>query len=121
MGTVVQGKMYRVVAGILLVFGLIQAYPTGAPSCTNSPGHGTSTGNITAEVTNIGGNEWQIDITESHKGLVINAETPGDWDESSVVPGYQVDGASFIFKTDSAGQPQFSGFLVHDFTSYGAI
>ena len=51
-----------------------------------------------------------------------------------MVPGYkvmdtcvthdspdQVDDASFIFKTDSAGQPQFSGFLVHDLTSYAAI
>ena len=60
MFTVVQAKMYRVVAGILLLFGLVQAYPTGAPSCTNSPGHGENTGNVTALVTNIGGNEWQV-------------------------------------------------------------
>ena len=51
-----------------------------------------------------------------------------------MVPGYKVmdtcvthdssdvvDDASFIFNTDSGGQPQFSGFLVHDLLSYAAI
>ena len=57
---VVQAKMYRTAATLLLVCGVARAYPGGSPSCTSSPGHGRNNGAVSAEVTNIGGNNWQV-------------------------------------------------------------
>ena len=48
---------------VALVFlGLVKVhgYPGGSPSCTSSPGHGSNKGNAQANVTNIGGNTWEV-------------------------------------------------------------
>merc|ERR1711909_111266 len=82
MGTVVQlwfqAKMYRTAAAILLLCGLVQSYPSGAPSCTSTPGHGTNNGQVCAVVKDIGNDKWEVHVAAFHKGLVINAETAAD-------------------------------------------
>ena len=55
-----QEKMHRTTAALLLLLGLVQGYPTGAPSCTASPGHGQNTGPVTAVVTNPDTNKWKV-------------------------------------------------------------
>ena len=55
-----QAKMYRALATLLLMFDLVRAYPGGSPSCTARPGHGGNYGVVYGEVTNIGGNNWQV-------------------------------------------------------------
>merc|ERR1711942_207928 len=127
-----QGKMYRTAAVLPLLLTLVQGYPTGAPSCTASPGHGQNTGPVTAVVTKEQTNKWKVVISKPHRGLVINTMTPGSWD--SVEPGYQVTStcvthvspeenqeASFVFTSSDDNQPEFSGFLVYDYSSYANI
>merc|ERR1711909_39139 len=138
MGTVVQlwfqAKMYRTAAAILLLCGLVQSYPSGAPSCTSTPGHGTNNGQVCAVVKDIGNDKWEVHVAAFHKGLVINAETAGQWDASTVNPNYQVmdtcvthvnpdqqNNVSITFETEGSGTPEFSGFLVYDFDSYASI
>merc|ERR1711973_391212 len=132
MGSIVQAKMCRTAATLLIVCGLVQAYPGGSPSCTSTPGHGGNNGAVSAEVTNIGGNNWQVTISDQHKGLVINTSTRGTWD--SVGRGYKNKGTcvthnsrsgkgkvSFIFRAREEGRPRFSGFLVSNYSSYARI
>merc|ERR1712212_819713 len=131
---VVYSKMGRTSATILLMWGLVfvRAYPGGSPSCTSRPGHGRSNGMAYGEVTNIGGNNWQVTVFDQHKGLVINTRSRGTWDYAGA--GYKNQGTcvthnsrsgkgmtSFIFRAREEGTPRFSGFIVYNYNSYSSI
>eukprot|EP00090_Calanus_glacialis_P034288 TRINITY_DN5746_c0_g1_i1.p1 TRINITY_DN5746_c0_g1~~TRINITY_DN5746_c0_g1_i1.p1 ORF type:complete len:127 (-),score=34.29 TRINITY_DN5746_c0_g1_i1:42-422(-) len=123
--------IYATAVLLLLVAGG-HAYPGGSPSCTSSPGHGSNRGNTQATVRNVGGNNWEVTVPQSHKGLVINSLTRGSWDSAGA--GYQNKGtcvthssrsrkgeSSFIFRARAQGKPRFSGFVVYDYSSYASI
>merc|ERR1711915_468154 len=117
---------------VLLLISSCTAYPGGSPSCYSRPGHGLSVGELEAAVTNIGGNNWQVNITETHKGLVLNSATKGSWDP--VDEGYQIKGtcvthdsrarkgnAAFVFHAKENEKPNFSGFIVFGYSSYAKL
>merc|ERR1712098_540046 len=129
-----QVKMYRTLAPLLLLFGLVQTYPGGAPFCSASPGHGRYTGTVNAMVTNRGGNLWEVRIMSqrSYKGLVIDPSSAGYWE--SVQGGHKNTGncvthsnsgnkysSTFTFRALNQLKPRFSGWLVYNYGSYAGI
>merc|ERR1711872_469991 len=131
MGTVSQDVLpkHNYCGIILLVLICVEGYPNGAPSCNARTGHGRNRGVARASVTNIGGNSWEVTVPTSHKGLVINALSQGQWNGTR--RGYQNRGScvthsnrsnkgftSFTFRATGRMRPMFSGYLVYDYSSY---
>jgi hypothetical protein len=111
---------------LTMVVGVALCYPGGAPHCGALPNHrGASKGETLAlHVEELEGNYgvWNVTVPIGHKGLLLNSDTEGVWDEPR---GYHLKNScithrsrknkpagSFLFRAVTDQQPTFTGVLV---------
>jgi len=110
---------------IAAFIGISSSYPNGAPSCSSSPRHGGGRGSsIRVGVQDLGQGRWEVTVPSSHKGLTLQADVSGSWEEPGF--GYKTLGSgcithsnrnnkgrkSFVFRSNSGREPRISGSLV---------
>merc|ERR1712210_112082 len=135
--TVSTGAMNKVIPAIL--FFLIQefnqgvsGYPGGAPYCSARPGHGRQDREATMVVERWG-NSFLVNITASHRGLVVRADEPGSWlvgdghrllkDCITHESRQQKSGGIFLFTPENpqSAEPEFSGYLVTSYSQFSVL
>ena len=55
-----------------------EAYPSGAPGCGLTPGHGQEQLPVNVTVQHLGDSIWQVSLQDTFRGIIINAESEGE-------------------------------------------